>query len=230
MLRTTRNVAALWFLVVSAGVVCPVSSAFTQTCRTTPPPKDAVVLIDGKDTALWTRRNGEPSTWKIDQGVLVASDHDILTKREFGDHQLHLEFWIPPKPAPNTAGNGNSGVFLHGFYEIQIIDSVGIAPHKNESCGAIYGQLAPKSNASLPAGQWQSLDVFFHAPRVSGGRIISPARMTVYHNDIKIHDNVTADPTPGGLPKDRLKNTGPLLLQYHGYPVRFRNIWVVPRE
>jgi len=157
---------------------------------------------------------------------MTAKDTDVMTKEEFGDHQLHIEFQVPPKTDPNARGYGNSGVYLHGDYEIQVIDSYPVEPHPGNSCGAIYGQAAPMANASLPAGKWQSFDVFFEAPRFDDqGALVQKARISVLHNGVWIHHARECDMTPGGLPDNR-KAAGPLLLQYHGYPVRFRNIWV----
>jgi hypothetical protein len=204
------------------------SAEVTARCTTTPPPKDAVVLFDGKDTSEWVTLSGDPCPWSIEDGAMVDQETHIMTKREFADHQLHVEFYVPVKTDPNVQGNGNSGVYVHGEYEIQLIDSYGVAPHPGDSCGAIYGQVPPMVNASLPAGEWQSFDILFHAPSVDAeGNVLRKARFSVMHNGIWIHDNVEADITPYGV-RRALQNTGPLMLQYHGYPVRFRNIWLRP--
>jgi formylglycine-generating enzyme required for sulfatase activity len=216
-------------VIVSAftGVLLLHAVAQAQQCVTTPPPSDAVVLLNGKDCTGWVRRNGQPAEWKVENGVMVARDHDVLTRQAFGDHQLHIEFQVPPKPAPDTQGNGNSGVYLHGFYEIQVIDSAGARLHKSESCGAVYSEAAPLVDASLPTGEWQSFDIFFQAPRLdSKGKLIRRARVSILHNGLFIHRDLDIDPTPGSLDSGRFGERGPLLLQYHGYPVRYRNIWV----
>jgi len=197
-------------------------------CITSPPPQDAVILFDGQDTSKWTSKSGDQCPWAIEERAMLAKDTDIITKDEFGDHQLHIEFQVPVKPDPNARGYGNSGVYLHGDYEIQVIDSYDVAPNPGNSCGAVYGQAAPMVNASLPAGKWQSFDVFFEAPRFdANGNSNRKARMSVLHNGVWIHHDREFDMTPGGL-QNNLKTAGPLLLQYHGYPVRFRNIWVRP--
>ncbi len=212
-----------------AGVLSIDAIAQAQQCVTTPPPPDATALFNGKDFSGWVRRNGQPAEWKVEDGVMVARDHDILTRQSFGDYQLHIEFLVPPKPAPDIQGNGNSGVYLNGFYEIQVIDSKGLKPHKGESCGAVYGQAAPLVDASLPAGQWQSFDISFQAPRLDPkGKVIRRARLSILHNGLFIHRDLAIDPTPGSLDTARFGEKGPLLLQYHGYAVRFRNIWVRP--
>lgn len=216
---------------LAVAIVGPSVAVGQHKCVATPPPEGAVVLFDGKDLSQWHRRNGQPSPWKIEDGVAIAHEADILTRREFGDHRMHLEFWIPPRPGEKSRGNGNSGAYLFGFYEIQIIDSAGSKLDAGSSCGAIYHQHAPQDDTALPAGEWQSLEAYFHAPRFDNeGKVKSKARMTVYLNGGRIHDNVEVEPTPGSLDMKLFKSTGPLLLQYHGHPVRFRNIWVKPLE
>lgn len=221
-------------------IVCFIGSSFVlsliprvcpaQQCVTTAPPKDAVILFDGTSTSEWVTSEDKPSPWPIEEGAMVVTTRNTQTKKEFGDHQLHLEFWVPPEKEPNTAGNGNSGVYVHGFYEIQLIDSYGEPVDKGSCSGAIYGQAAPLVNASLPAGQWQSYDIIFHAPNVDDqGQVTQKARFTILHNGILIQDHVEADVTPYGV-KGPLKNTGPLMLQYHDYPVKYRNIWVRPLD
>lgn len=211
-----------------AAVLIGSSAAYAQQCVTTAPPPESVVLFDGDDTSEWTTLSGGPCPWTVENGEMVVRETHIKSKREFADHQLHLEFFVPEKSDPNVKGNGNSGVYVHGEYEIQLIDSYGIAPHPGDSCGAIYGQFPPAVNASLPAGEWQSFDILFHAPHIdSEGKELRKARFSVMHNGTWIHDNVEADITPYGA-RQELRNTGSLMLQEHGYPVRYRNIWVRP--
>jgi hypothetical protein len=227
-MSSLRN-RSLVVTLVLAGTMSIDTIAQGQQCVTTSPPPDAVVLFNGKDYSDWVRRNGRPAEWKVENGAMVVRDHDILTRQLFGDCQLHVEFLVPPKPSPDTQGNGNSGIYLHGFYEIQVIDSKGLKPHKSESCGAVYSQAAPQVDASLPAGQWQSFDISFQAPRLdSKGKVIRRARVSILHNGLFIHRDLAIDPTPGSLDAARFGEKGPLLLQYHGYVVRFRNIWVRP--
>lgn len=197
-----------------------------QQCVTTKPPKDAIVLVKGEDTSQWKAQNGERCPWPTKDGVMEVHAINVLTKREYGDVQLHIEFRIPERPGPPQGGFGNSGVYLHGDYELQVIDSYGWPLHYKSSCGAVYGQVAPLMDASLPPGEWQSFDVLFHAPHYdSHGKVTKKARMSVLQNGLWVQDNVELDPTPGGL-TDNTKHTGPLWLQSHGYKVRYRNIWL----
>lgn len=200
--------------------------AFGQACVTTKPPKDAVVLVKGDDCSLWKAQDGGPCPWPTKDGVMTVEKTNVMTKQVFGDVQLHIEFRIPPKTNPEDHGHGNSGVYLHGDYEIQVIDSHGREPHEGESCGAIYAQKAPLTDAALPAGEWQSFDVLFRAPVYDAqNRPVKKAVLTVFHNGVCIHDHVECDPTPGGL-TDYFKHKGPLWLQSHGHAVSFRNIWL----
>lgn len=210
---------------VSTGTVPP---ALGATCVSTEPPADAIVLFAHSDTSMWQSRMGQLSPWPSEGGILIATREDAICTPTFGDHQLHIEFFVPVRRDPSERGNGNSGVYVHGDYEIQVIDSHGTPLDKGSSCGAIYGQYPPMVDASLPAGQWQSFDIFFRTARFdSQGQLTEKARLTVIHNGIYIHVDREADTTPTGT------GTGPqrygsLLLQYHGYPVCYRNIWVRP--
>jgi hypothetical protein len=209
-------------IVVLAGTM----PALAQQCITTAPPKDAIVLIKGSDTSQWKSQDGGPCRWPAEDGVMTVQHANIMTRREFGDVQLHIEFQIPPRTGQSGRGHGNSGVYLHGDYELQVIDSHGQPLHFRASCGCVYKEAAPLVDASLPAGKWQSFDVLFRAPHYDkDGKLLKKARMTVLHNGIYIHDNIEVNATPGGL-TDNFKNTGPLWLQMHGHPVRYRNIWI----
>ena len=203
-----------------------------------PPPKGAVVLFDGKDLSRWTqRRGGGPATWKTEDGAMIAGGGDIVTKDKFRDFRLHVEFNVPSMPDKRGQARGNSGVYLHGRYEIQVLDSYGPAidppgrPLQKNECGAIYGIAAPRVNATLPPGAWQTYDITFRAPRVgAAGTVSEPPRISVIQNGVKIHDNVAVPaPTTAGLGKPS-ESEGPVLLQDHGAPVRYRNIWLVPRS
>jgi hypothetical protein len=202
----------------------------SPTMGAKPPALDdrTVVLFDGTSWDGWRQRDLAPSKWQVmnDGTVQVVPSSDALSKRELGDFQLHLEFRCPPMPGRTGQAKGNSGVYLHGRYEIQVLDSFGDPPAGN-GCGGIYSIAAPLVNASRPGGEWQTYDIAFRAPRFDdNGQVTQLPRVTVLHNGIVIHDNLELHgTTPGGLDGDMVPS-GPLLLQDHGDPVRYRNIWM----
>ncbi len=197
----------------------------------TKPPPGAVVLFDGKDFSQWVKRDGKGAVkWTLKDGVMegVKGHGDIITKETFGGKfKLHVEFRVPYEPAGSGQGRGNSGVYVQGRYEVQILDSYGLKSEKND-CGAIYGVAAPKVNACKAPTVWQTYDIEFTAPKVENGKKTEPARMTVYQNGIRIHDDVPilVDNTTAGLGGDTA-TPGPILLQDHGHPVQFRNVWLL---
>jgi TonB-dependent SusC/RagA subfamily outer membrane receptor len=223
----------------------PVAEPIHDTTRAQPPvvdpgpvapsapvPSDAVVLFDGRDLSQWKSRDGGPPGWKIENGYMevVAGAGGIATIRAFGDCQLHIEWAAPAAPAGAGQDRGNSGVFLMGMYEVQVLDSYRNVTYPDGQAAAIYGQYPPLVNASRPPGEWQSYDIVFRRPRFSErGELIAPARITVLHNGVLVHDAVTLTgptahrrrPAYSAHP-DRL----PIALQDHASPVRFRNIWV----
>lgn len=192
------------------------------------PPEGAVVLLpfeEGKPANLdaWTNKN-----WKIlPDGSIQAQKGNNLTVREFGDMKLHVEFMIPYMPDARGQGRGNSGVYSQNRYEVQILDSFGLPPKDNE-CGGIYEVAAPKANACLPPLRWQTYDITFRTHRFdANGNVAAPATLTVVHNGILIHDKqAVMDATRAAGAKGAVK-VGPLMLQDHGNPVRYRNIWLV---
>jgi len=197
------------------------------------PPRGAIVLFDGKDASQWIQRDSkEPCKWKIADGCLevTAGATDIMTKREFGDYHLHLEFWLPLMADQTSQGRANSGVYNQGRYEVQVLDSYNNPTYQFGGCGAIYGQEDPLKDAIKPPEQWNTYDITFRAPRFdSSGKLTDKPQITVLHNGILIHDKfVLQKVTPGGL-DDTQPKTGPIMLQNHGDPVRYRNIWIVPR-
>ena len=202
-----------------------------------PAPKGAVVLFDGKSLDGWTQKDGKsPVKWKlVDLGPKglamegVRGGGDILTREKFGGNfKLHVEFRVPYEPNASGQGRGNSGVYVQGRYEVQVLDSYGIARPGMGDCGAIYGIAVPKVNACKAPTVWQSYDIEFTAPECKDGKKVKNGRMTVYHNGVKIHDNqeITKDVTTSGIPGDVCK-PGPILLQDHGHPVQYRNIWLI---
>lgn len=195
------------------------------------PPESAVVLFNGSDLSNWTSRDGGAPGWAVEDGVMavVPRTGDIMTTEQFTDHFLHLEFMTPDMPEATGQAKGNSGVFLQGRYEIQVLDSYGIALPGMGDCGAIYNQFAPLVNACKPPLEWQSYDVIFRAPRLNDdGEIVENTRVTVLQNGLVILNNVILSGTTGANIGGGVGDPGPLLLQDHGNLVKFRNIWAVP--
>ncbi len=190
------------------------------------PGNSSVVLFDG-DSWDWTTRDGGTSAWIVHtDGSIEANGADAVSRREFGDFQLHLEFLCPVMADSQGQARANSGVYLHGRYEVQVLDSYGLEPALN-GCGAVYSIAKPNENASLPPGRWQTYDIVFRAPRYDQmGTVVEQPRVTVIHNGILIHDDLELPgTTAGGLDRE-MHAAGPILLQFHGDPVRYRNIRV----
>lgn len=198
-----------------------------------PPPKGAVVLFDGSDFSRWTNESGGPVEWKIIGDVMEVAPRGkedfpdgnkpkkvgIQTKRAFEDFRLHVEFMIPP------GEQDNSGVYIQRRYEIQIVDSYAGRTHSN-NCGAIYKQKQPDVIASMPPGTWQSYDITFRAARYRNGVKVENARVTVYHNNVLIQDDIEIFNKTGNGDEER-PGPAPTLLQDHGCKTRFRNVWLV---
>jgi len=196
-----------------------------------PPPSGARVLFAGQDLSALKRREGtEPPGWKLVDGAMevVAGTGDVVSKDSFGDALIHVEFRIPSMPDAQGQARGNSGVYVQGRYEVQVLDSYGLKSELGD-CGAIYGKKIPDVNACRKPERWQSYDIEFKAPKLdSTGKKTANARLTVWQNGRLIHDDVEVDgPTAGGT--EEKQATGPLLLQDHGNLVRYRNVWVLPR-
>lgn len=192
------------------------------------PPSDAVILFDGKDLSHW--KNAE--NWKIVDGAMVAGKGSITSVEEFGDCQLHIEWSAATPPKGSGQGRSNSGVFLMGTYELQVLDSFENPTYHDGQAGAIYKQTPPMANAMRKPGEWNTYEVFWTAPRFNeDGGLKSPAYITAVHNGVLIlnHFELKGD-TPFNRPPQYKKHSdkGPLSLQDHGAPVRFRNIWVRP--
>ncbi len=198
-----------------------------------PPPPGAIVLFDGKGLEGWVKaRDGSPASWKlVEGGAMQAGGGDIKTRRTFDGHfRLHVEFRVPYMPEAQGQGRGNSGVYLQGRYEVQILDSYGLQSRDND-CGGIYKVATPRVNACKAPTVWQSYDIDFRAPRFEGGRKVEPARIGVRQNGVEIHQNVSIniDNTVSGLGGDP-GQPGPIMLQDHGNPVQYRNIWLLPLD
>lgn len=194
------------------------------------PPANAVVLFNGRDVSNWTTRDGKPAGWKAEDSILhvVKGTGDIMTKERFKDFYLHLEFRCPDMPEAKGQAKGNSGVFLQGRYEIQVLDSFGWKKPGLGDCGAIYNQHAPLSNACKPAMEWQTYDVAFRAPRCDAkNAVVEQTRMTVFFNGVCIQNNIILPGVTGAPLDEKVWEPGPLLLQDHGDLVCYRNIWLV---
>jgi len=201
-------------------------------------PQGAIVLFDGKSLDSWTSSNGKPAAWKLlDGGIMQVGGPDIITKQKFdGKFKLHVEFRVPYMPKATGQGRGNSGVYLQGRYEVQVLDSYGLKSQNND-CGGIYTVAAPLVNACKAPTVWQSYDIEFQSPRCDGKKIVEPGVMTVHHNGVLIHDKVRlvrkkdgkeeiVTVTTSGLGGDPC-TPGPIQLQNHGNPVQYRNIWLM---
>jgi len=207
-----------------------------QTRRISPelgkaPPVGAIVLFDGKNLDQWRHREeGKPVKWKVlPEGVMEVSGGDFLSGEKFLDERVHLEFRLPYMRAAFGQGRANSGVYVQGRYEVQVLDSYGLEGQDNE-CGGIYTVSRPRVNMCAPPLQWQSYDITFTAARFdAAGKKTARARITVVHNGVGVQDNTELPGVTGGALNDRENEPGGLLLQDHGNPVQFRNIWVEKR-
>lgn len=215
--------------------------------RPVPAPKVAnlVQLFDGTPESLaanWTQ-NGQPPQWTLADGAMTSVKGDIETRDKYNDFQLHVEFRVPYMPDKKGQGRGNSGVFLQGRYEIQVLDSYGIHEPGSGDCGSVYHQYAPLINACKPPLTWQTYDIAYRAPRfdAQSHKMTEPARVTVLQNGVYVQNGQiingpthivrpkkNADGTLRPVPTEDLSAPGPIRLQYHGNTVAFRNIWIVP--
>jgi len=202
-------------------------------------PSDAVVLFDGSDLSQWVQRGRggkmlEPA-WKVENGYIeiAPGTGSLMTKEKFGDVQLHIEWATPAEPRAASQGRGNSGVMLMALYEIQVLDSYDNISYADGQAGAIYGQYPPLVNASRKPGEWQTYDIVFEAPRFEDGELAKPAYVTVFHNGVLLHHRKEMmGPMRHRAPSEYKAHPAelPLLLQGHGNPVRYRNIWIRPLD
>jgi hypothetical protein len=215
-----------------------------DTDKSSTPPGGAIVLFNGKDLSGWTNRTGQPAEWKVQDGYMevVPRKSDIMTKERFGpDFQFHAEFWLPLMAKAKDQARANSGIYLQGRYEVQVLDSYMNKTYANGACGALYSIIAPNwaaaeekglsepKNPCKPPEHWQTYDITFHAPRVDGeGKVTKEGHITIVQNGITVIDNGVFDRvTPGELDKN-IGAPGPIRLQDHGAKVRYRNIWLKP--
>lgn len=196
-------------------------------------PSDAIVLFDGKDLSKWrSQKDKGPARWKVENGYFEVAKEtgSIETADAFGDCQLHVEWASPNPPAGTDQDRGNSGVYLMGRYEVQVLDSYRAETYPDGQAGALYGQYPPLVNATRPPGQWQAYDIVFHGPRFDkDGKVQRPARVTVLLNDVLVQDDSElTGPTAHKArpPYEAHAPKLPLALQDHEHPVRYRNIWI----
>jgi hypothetical protein len=197
------------------------------------PPSDAVVLFDGTDLSGWECKRGGDAGWKVEHGYMevVPKSGNIVSKKQFGDCQLHVEWAAPEEVIGDSQGRGNSGVFLMGLYEIQVLDCYENPTYADGLTAGIYGQFPPLVNACRKPGEWQTYDIVWVGPQFDGDKLLSPARLTVFQNGVLVHhDTVLTGPTTHRAvqPYEPHPPEGPLELQDHGDMVRFRNIWYRP--
>ncbi len=205
-----------------------------------PPPSDAIVLFDGTNLDKWQSGDGKPSGWKLENGYMevpkrgTPNGGDIQTREPFGSCQLHVEFCEPSPGKGSGQGRGNSGIFLMGKYELQVLDTYGNQTYPDGQTGALYGQTPPLVNAARKPGQWQTYDIFWTAPSKFGDRASNPAFATVIYNGVLVqnHTPLLGPTQHRALAKytdaDWTQKTGPIKFQDHGDAVRFRNVWIRP--
>ena len=196
------------------------------------PPSDAIILFDGKDLSKWQGGKGE-ATWKVENGYIECAPKtgDIQTKDKWGDFQLHIEWAAPAEAKGHSQGRGNSGVFLHARYEVQVLDSFENLTYADGQASAIYGQWPPLVNASRKPGEWQTYDIVFHAAKFKDGQVESPATVTVFHNGVLTHEKkeILGPTQHRQVAKESpYDGKGGIRLQDHGNTIRYRNIWLRP--
>lgn len=244
------------FLLIASCVIAPVVVAAQQPVREGDPklteiwqpepavvkpgktaadaPADAIVLFDGKSTAAWLGKDNAAAKWKVEDGAMtvVKGAGDIHTKESFGDCQLHIEWRTPAEVKGDGQGRGNSGIFLMGRYELQVLDSYNNRTYSNGQAASIYKQLPPLVNASRGPGEWQVYDVIFTAPRFyENGTVQSQARITVIHNGVVVQNNAAiwgSTQYIGIATYEKHAEKESIILQDHGNPVSYRNIWIRP--
>jgi hypothetical protein len=215
----------------------PVPPAITPATPSTQeqpgsPPSDAKLLFDGKDLANWESVKGGPVKWTVREGYfeVAPGTGNIRSKQAFGDCQLHVEWSSPTPPRGKDQDRGNSGIFLMGLYEMQVLDTYNNPTYADGIAGAVYGQWPPLVNATLPPGKWQTYDIVFHGPRFAeDGTLTRLATVTLFHNGVLVQDHVSLTGPTAHMSRPAYMKTPdrlPLELQDHNHPVHFRNIWV----
>jgi len=194
------------------------------------PPSDAIVLFDGTDLSKWQGGEGGPAKWLVKDGVMqvLPGSGEIRTKETFGDCQLHIEWAAPDEVKGDSQGRGNSGIFLMGMVEIQVLDSFNNITYADGHAASVYGVNPPMANAVRPPGQFQVYDIVFRRPIFKEGKEVDPGHVTVFVNGVLAQDATPLEGPTGHMGRSHPRpfpEKGPLALQDHGNPMRFRNIW-----
>ena len=197
----------------------------TQGVVSVLPPADAKVLFDGTNLDAWTSPD-----WEVRDGIMIAANKNLQTKDTFRDFQMHIEWRIPADREVDGQKGGNSGIFLMDLYEVQILACYENKSYPDGQAGGMYGQYPPLVNASRPKGEWNSYDLVFKAPRYEGEKMVEPAKLTLFHNGVLLHN---AKEYQGPTQHKKLASypathpeRGPIRLQWHRDPVEYRNIWI----
>ncbi|MDR2533435.1 MAG: DUF1080 domain-containing protein [Tannerellaceae bacterium] len=212
-------------------IVTPGTSTANATLSA---PSDAIILFDGKDLSEWESPKGGAAQWTVHDGVFTVNKKsgDIQTRRKFENYQLHIEWMIPTNISGQSQGRGNSGIFMQGLYEIQVLDNYENETYVNGQAGSVYKQTPPLANAMRKPGEWNVYDIIYSAPVFKeDGTYRIPPTVTVIHNGIVLQNHTTILGTTEyiGFPKVKAHGAGPIVLQSHGdpsEPISFRNIWI----
>ena len=212
---------------------------FSTASKPGKPPSDAIVLFDGTPGTLdkWEADTAEggPTKWIVRDGAMecVPKSGYVRTKEQFGDCQLHVEWAAPAEVKGDAQGRGNSGIFLMGLCEIQVLDSYNNPTYADGSAGSVYGVNPPLAHPVHPPGEFQSVDIVFRRPVYQGSKLVDPGYVTVFVNGVLVQDHTQLEGPTGHLKRTVSKpfpEKGPLKLQDHGNPVRYRNIWMVEKD
>lgn len=204
--------------------------SFSSPDQAGKPPSDAVVLFDGRDLSQWQGNKGGPAKWLVKDGVMqvVPGTGEIRTRDQFGDCQLHVEWAAPSKVEGDSQGRANSGIFLMGMVEVQVLDSYNNLTYADGHAGSYYGVNPALANALRPPGEFQVYDIVFRRPIYQDGKVVDPGYLTVFVNGVLVQDHTRLEGPTGHMGRSRpgpFPAKGPLALQDHGNPMRFRNIW-----
>ena len=196
-----------------------------------PPPSDAIILFEGTDLSAWESAEGGPAEWKVEEGAftVVPGTGSIVSKRDFDDIQLYLEWRSPEVIEGEGQGRGNSGVLIQRRYEVQVLDAYNNETYVNGMAGSVYKQHIPLVNPAVPPGEWQTYNIIFEAPEFDeDGNLLEPAYVTVFWNGVpvQVRSEIEGPTRYIGLPEYSAHGDDGIQLQDHSNPVSYRNIWV----